>query len=96
MLSGGSTLFKGFDTRLKSQVQRILDQRMALFNKQSGRSDTMTCNVFQNMVQRYAVWFGGSVLGSHQNFGQICKSREMYEEYGPAICRHNAIFGGDI
>ena len=25
VLSGGSTLFKGFDTRLKSQVQNILD-----------------------------------------------------------------------
>ena len=53
----------------------------------------MTTTVCQNIVQRYAVWFGGSVLGSHQAFPQICKTREMYEEYGPQICRHNAIFG---
>ena len=96
VLSGGSTLFKGFDTRLKSQVQNILDQRMAAFNQISGQNDSMTCNVFQNIVQRYAVWFGGSVLGSHQNFPMLCKSREMYEEHGPAICRHNAIFGQDM
>lgn len=69
---------------------------MAAFNAISKRNDSMTCNVFQNIVQRYAVWFGGSVLGSHPNFAQLCKSREMYEEYGPSICRHNAIFGNDM
>ena len=65
VLSGGSTLFKGFDTRLKTQVQSILDKRMAAFNAISGRQDSMSCQVAQNIVQRYAVWFGGSVLGSH-------------------------------
>ena len=69
---------------------------MAAFNKISGRDETMNCHVHQNIVQRYAVWFGGSVLGSHPNFPQLCKSREMYEEYGPSICRHNAIFGQDM
>ena len=93
VLSGGSTLFTGFDTRLQSQVQKILDQRMAHYNNISGKEDSMSCQVAQNIVQRYAVWFGGSVLGSHQNFPMLCKSREMYEEYGPSICRHNAIFG---
>jgi len=50
VLSGGSTLFKGFDTRLQGQVQNILDQRMALFNKISGSNESMTCEVAQNMV----------------------------------------------
>ena len=45
----------------------------------------------QNMVQRYAVWFGGSVLGSNDAFRGY-KTREMYEEHGPKICRNNAIF----
>jgi actin-related protein 3 len=35
------------------------------------------------MVQRYAVWFGGSVLGANPNFPKICHSKEKYEEYGP-------------
>ena len=95
MLSGGSTLFQGFDERLQSQVQNVLDQRMAIFNKQSGATDSIQCNVFKNMVQRYAVWFGGSVLGSKDNFHLVCKSREMYQEYGASICRHNSVFGQD-
>jgi actin-related protein 3 len=48
------------------------------------------------MVQRYAVWFGGSVLGSQENFPNICHSREKYLEYGPQICRHNPVFSGGM
>lgn len=51
----------------------------------------MQCEVAQNMVQRYAVWFGGSVLGSNDAFTGY-KTREMYAELGPKVCRHNAIF----
>lgn len=92
VLSGGSTLFDGFDKRLQKQVQSILDRRMKIYNAVANTNMTMNCNVAQNMVQRYAVWFGGSVLGSHQNFPKICHSREAYMEHGPSICRHNAIF----
>jgi len=49
-------------------------------------------NVYQNMVQRYAVWFGGSVLGSMDYFPKVCHSRKDYEERGPSICRHNPVF----
>lgn len=69
---------------------------MAAYSQMSGKEESMSCNVFQNMVQRYAVWFGGSVLGSHENFPKLCKSREMYAEYGPSICRHNALFGAGM
>ena len=58
----------------------------------SGGNATIDCTVAQNLVQRYAVWFGGSVLGSHAEFGRIAHSREKYLEYGPSICRHNSIF----
>lgn len=50
VLSGGSTLFNGFDTRLQSQLQKRLDARMADYNKISGENASMQCNVFQNMV----------------------------------------------
>ena len=92
VLSGGSTLFDGFDKRLQKQVQGIVDRRMAIYNAMSKKNLSIDCKVAQNMVQRYAVWFGGSVLGSHQNFPRICHSREQYLEHGPSICRHNAIF----
>lgn len=84
-------MFDGFDKRLEAQIQDRLDKRMAIFNKISGGNDTMSCKVAQNMVQRCAVWFGGSVLGSKDYFPKVCHSRAEYEEYGPSICRHNAI-----
>ena len=48
--------------------------------------------VSQNMVQSFAVWFGGSVLGSQPHFQKVCHSRKDYEERGPSICRHNPLF----
>ena len=67
---------------------------MAIFNQMSGGNDTMTAKVTKNMVQRCAVWFGGSVLGSKDYFPQVCHSRADYAEHGPSICRHNAITQG--
>lgn len=44
-------------------------------------------------MQRYAVWFGGSLLASQPEFYQVCHTKAAYEEYGPGICRYNAVFG---
>lgn len=64
-------------------------------------------------MQRYAVWFGGSMLAStvsnailltklisnntfsffQPEFYQVCHTKAEYEEYGPSICRYNAVFG---
>ena len=87
-------MFEGFDERLQNQIQDRLDKRMAIFNQISGGDDKMEAKVAQNLVQRCAVWFGGSVLGSKEYFPQVCHSREKYAEYGPSICRHNAITHG--
>jgi len=94
VLSGGSTLFKDFDVRLQTMLQKRINTRLDTYNAQAPDSEksTIEANVSQNIVQRYAVWFGGSVLGSQENFPNVCKSREQYAEYGPSICRHNAIF----
>ena len=67
---------------------------MAKVNEMTGGNDEIKCLVTQNEVQRYAVWFGGSVLGAMPNFDKVCKSREDYAEHGPSICRHNPIFSG--
>ena len=64
---------------------------MAISNKLSGNNDSIKCTVDTNMVQGFAVWFGGSVLGSNPLFTNY-KTRAMYEEHGPKICRGNAIF----
>ena len=63
---------------------------MKKYNDMSGGNEKMKANCDQNLVQAYAVWFGGSVLGANDGFR--CKTREMYQEYGPSVCRQNAIF----
>lgn len=96
-LSGGSTLFDNFDKRLQSLVQQRVDNRLSAYEKLVGAKTTpIEVSVNQNMVQRYAVWFGGSVLGSNDNFPNICHSKAQYEEYGPSICRHNPIFAAQF
>lgn len=64
---------------------------MAAYNKLTGKDESIEVGVSQNIVQRYAVWFGGSILGSSPNFPAVCKSREEYFEHGAKICRHNAM-----
>uniref|UniRef100_A0A8C7EIP6 Actin related protein 3B n=1 Tax=Neovison vison TaxID=452646 RepID=A0A8C7EIP6_NEOVI len=49
--------------------------------------------VITHHMQRYAVWFGGSMLASTPEFFQVCHTKKDYEEYGPSICRHNPVFG---
>ena len=47
-------------------------------------------------MQRYAVWFGGSVLGMMPEFASLCKTRAEYEECGPSICRSSAAFRDEL
>ena len=96
-LSGGSTLFDGFDKKLTKLVQQRVDLRLDAYTKMVGQKPTpIEVAVNQNMVQRFAVWFGGSVLGANEKFPNICHSKAQYEEYGPSICRHNSIFAAQM
>ena len=49
-------------------------------------------NVISHHMQRFAVWFGGSMLASTPEFHNVCHTRQQYEEIGPSICRHNPVF----
>jgi actin-related protein 3 len=51
-------------------------------------------NVLSHQMQRFAVWFGGSVLASTPEFYTACHTKADYEEYGPSICRTNPVFRG--
>jgi hypothetical protein len=42
-------------------------------------------------MQRYAVWFGGSMLASSPEFYQAAHTKQEYMEKGPSICRHNPV-----
>ena len=95
VLSGGSTMFKDFGKRLQRDIKRCCDERMRKTEELSqGRIKPapVEVNVISHHMQRFAVWFGGSMLASTPEFQEHCHTRAQYEEWGPSICRHNPVF----
>ena len=96
VLSGGSTMFKDFGRRLQRDVKRVVDARLRLSEELSqGRikPKPIDVNVITHHMQRYAVWFGGSMLASTPEFYTVCHTKRDYDEHGPSIARHNPVFG---
>ena len=96
VLSGGSTMFKDFGKRLNRDVKRSVDFRIKRSEQLSGgkmKSAPIDVQVISHHMQRYAVWFGGSMLASTPEFYNVCHTKAAYEEIGPSICRHNPVFG---
>ncbi len=69
MLSGGSTMFKDFSRRLQRDIKRLVDQRVQISElvtqTQLGtqvKAKEVDVNVISHKGQRYAVWYGGSLL----------------------------------
>merc|ERR1711941_205478 len=93
VLSGGSTMFKDFSKRLQRDMKRIVKKRSQEIQEISGRSPTeVEVKVIQHKMQRFAVWFGGSMLGSLPQFYEMGHTKAQYEEYGASIARRNAVF----
>lgn len=86
VLSGGSTMYKDFGRRMQRDIKNILDNRLSAPNQ------APDVNVVSHYNQRYAVWFGGSVLASAPSFVSACHTKADYEEYGPSICRATHVF----
>jgi actin-related protein 3 len=96
VLSGGSTMFKDFGRRLQRDVKRNVDTRLKISEDLSGgriKPKPIEVQVITHHMQRYAVWFGGSMLASTPEFYSVCHTKKDYDEYGPSICRHNPVFG---
>ncbi|KZT53503.1 actin-related protein Arp3 [Calocera cornea HHB12733] len=96
VLSGGSTMFDHFGQRLRRDLKQIVDKRVADSEAASGahmRSSGVEVNVISHKRQRYAVWFGGSLLASLPEFYSYCHTKADYDEVGPSICRRYTIFG---
>eukprot|EP01036_Dinobryon_divergens_P025522 gene25522-34078_t len=53
-------------------------------------------NVITHNKQRYAVWFGGSMLASTPEFFSVCHTKAQYDEEGPRIARHSPVFGAGM
>jgi len=96
VLSGGSTMFDHFDKRLKRDLRQLVDRRLENSVITSGslqKSSGVDVNVISHKRQRYAVWYGGSLLASLPEFYNFCHTKADYEEIGPSICRRYQIFG---
>ncbi|BHF84121.1 Actin-related protein 3B [Sparganum proliferum] len=94
VLSGGSSMFKNLGRRIERDIRNIVDARLQANEALTGFKPTpIEVKVVTHRMQRYAVWFGGSLLASTNEFYTACHTRQQYEEIGPSICRHNAAFG---
>jgi len=96
VLSGGSTMFKDFGRRLQRDVNKLINNRIKISSELAGnaiKAEPMKVEVISHAMQRYAVWFGGSLIGASAEFSKNVKTKAEYEEYGPSICRNNPVFG---
>lgn len=67
VLSGGSTMFRDFGRRLQRDIKRTVDARLKLSENLGGgriKPKPIDVQVISHHMQRYAVWFGGSMLAS--------------------------------
>jgi len=100
VLSGGSTMFKDFGRRLQRDIKKIVDTRLDANAARKGlKGNEVTkvdVNVVSHHMQRFAVWFGGSMLASAPELHRVCHTRAQYEEEGPRIARHNPVFNAQL
>merc|ERR1711916_113788 len=83
VLSGGSTMFKDFGRRLQRDVKRAQDRRQEISERMSGgkiKATPVDVKVISHTMQRYAVFFGGSMLASTSEFFKVAHSKAAYEE----------------
>jgi actin-related protein 3 len=95
VLSGGSTMFQNFDRRLQRDIRTIVDARIAEIKAgltDKTREVKIETNVVSHERQRYAVWYGGSMVGSSPQFTSVAHTKAEYDEVGPSICRQNVMF----
>jgi len=100
VLSGGSTLFKDMGRRLQRDLKKRVDSRLeenwARHKKLQKDVKKMDINVISHAMQRYAVWFGGSMLASTAEYHRVCHTRAQYQEVGASIARHNPVFNAQL
>jgi len=93
-LSGGSTMFKHFVKRLERDIRRKVKTRFDYTKAKYPDMDVkaINVNVITHPFQRFAVWFGGSMLASQPEFLGTFHTKADYQEKGPRIARSNPVF----
>lgn len=74
LLSGGSTMFPGIDTRLKHEVAKLCNPRMA---------DDV--RVIAPNERKFSVWMGAAILSTLASFQAEWVTKQEYQEIGPQI-----------
>ncbi|KAF2368320.1 Actin family, partial [Trinorchestia longiramus] len=69
VISGGSTLFRGFGDRLLSEVKRVAPKDVKI-------------RISAPAERLYSTWIGGSILASLDTFKRMWLSKREYEEEG--------------
>ena len=80
------------DTRFDKNMERLQNLKAS----QTQGATNIDVNVISHHMQRYAVWFGGSMLASTPEFYRVCHTKAQYDEEGPRIARHNAVFSAGM
>jgi actin-related protein 3 len=106
VLSGGTTMFKDFGRRLQRDIKRHVDKRLsdniARLGKiapavwEAPKPNAIEVNVISHHMQRFAVWFGGSMLAATPEFYRVCMTKQQYDEEGPRIARHSPVFSAKL
>jgi len=72
VMSGGTTMFRNIDQRLKNELESLAPQ-------------AMTIKIVAPPERKYSVWIGGSILASLSTFEEMWVTKEEYDEAGPGI-----------
>merc|ERR1712223_1236149 len=72
VLSGGSTMFPGIDTRLRKEIQQLAPAAVKV-------------KIVAPPERKYSVWIGGSILSSLSTFQDMWIQKDEYDESGPGI-----------
>lgn len=96
VLSGGSTLFKGFGDRLLSELKKSLPKdmkiRVSYLNSRIRVRGFLIETVFFALEQiiapqerLYSTWMGGSILASLDTFKKMWVSKREFDEEGHRV-----------
>jgi len=72
VLSGGSTMFTGIDTRLNKEMTSLAPSAVKV-------------KIVAPPERKYSVWIGGSILSSLSTFQEMWITKDEYDESGPGI-----------
>ena len=101
VLSGGSTMFRGFGTRLQESIQARVQDRSDTNVASHGIPPELAAaaaaalalevNVVAPAMRHFAVFAGGAKLSATPRFANMCFTKAKYEEEGARIARHSPV-----